>query len=127
VKDRRRSTWASEWLHAVGEWSGRAWLALVLSIATLVVVVCALLLDAASAWLTAFAAVVQAVTLVMVFVVQHTQDHDQKVTHRKLDALIAALPDAEADLLHLETASDARIDALDAAHRARGQKARSRR
>jgi low affinity Fe/Cu permease len=127
VKERRRSTWASKLLHAVDEWSARAWLALALSLATLAIVVCALVLGASAAWLTAFAAVVQAVTLAMVLVVQHTQDHDQKVTQRKLDAIIAALPDADMGLLHLETASDERIDAVDDAHRARGQEARGRR
>jgi low affinity Fe/Cu permease len=64
------------------------------------------------------------VTLALVFVVQHTQDHDTNVTQRKLDAILAALPDDNEDLLHLETASDEHIDAVAEAHRRAGRRSR---
>jgi low affinity Fe/Cu permease len=58
----------------------------------------------------------------MVFVVQHTQERDQKVSHRKLDELLRALQDTDPRALRLEEASDDEIDALAEKHtRARRQ------
>ncbi len=48
---------------------------------------------------------VSAVTLVMVFAIQHTQGREQAATQRKLDELIRALPGADEGLMMLEEAS----------------------
>ena len=47
-----------------------------------------------------------AITLVMLFVIQHTQSREQAATQRKLDELLRALPGAETGLMLLEEASD---------------------
>jgi low affinity Fe/Cu permease len=57
-------------------------------------------------WLTAFYTAAGAVTLVMVFVIQHTQRREQAATQLKLDELVRALPQADDHLVHIEAASD---------------------
>ena len=54
------------------------------------------------------------VTLIMVFVIQHTQTHQQKATQRKLDEILRALPAADDRLISAEHAPDAELDALTA-------------
>jgi low affinity Fe/Cu permease len=44
------------------------------------------------------------VTLVMVFVIQHTQGREQAATQRKLDELLRAIPGAAESLMMLEEA-----------------------
>ena len=57
-----------------------------------------------SHWVAAFEVSVSAVTLVMVFAIQHTQGREQAATQRKLDELIRALPGADESLMMLEEA-----------------------
>ena len=57
-----------------------------------------------SAWVTAFQVSVGAITLVVVFAIQHTQSREQAATQRKLDELIRALPGANESLMMLEEA-----------------------
>ena len=52
------------------------------------------------------------VTVVMVFVLQHTQARQQAVTQRKLDELLRAQPAADNRLIALEDASDDELGAL---------------
>ena len=61
---------------------------------------------------TIFSTCVAALTLAMVFVIQHTQARQQAATQLKLDEILQALPAADNALLALEHASD---DALHAA------------
>ena len=56
-----------------------------------------------------FQTMVAAVTLAMVFVIQHTQARQQVVTQRKLDEILRALPEADRSLITLETAPDDKI------------------
>lgn len=58
-----------------------------------------------SHFVAAFEVVASAVTLVMVFAIQHTQGREQAATQRKLDELIHALPGANESLMMLEEAS----------------------
>jgi low affinity Fe/Cu permease len=53
-----------------------------------------------------FQTVVAVVTLVMVFVIQHTQSRQQVATQLKLDELIRAIPNADNLLVHIEAAGD---------------------
>jgi len=76
----------------------------------------ALLLNGATLWLTSFEALAAAVTLVMVFALQHTQMRQQAAVQRKLDEILRVLPGADQRLLHLETAPQAELDALDERH-----------
>lgn len=123
----RHSTAVSRILHIVDEWSGRAWFALTISVATLAVIMAALAAGFSTSWLTAFAAVVQAVTLVMVFVVQHTQDRDQTITQRKLDELLRCQQGTDQRLNQLEEAGDDQIDAISRRHARQGGRAREAR
>lgn len=59
-----------------------------------------------SQWETGFAVGTSVVTLIMVFVIQHTQGREQAATQRKLDELLRALPEAESGLMMLEEASE---------------------
>ncbi len=57
-------------------------------------------------WIIAFESGTSAVTLAMVFVIQHTQSREQAATQRKLDELLRALPEARSGLIMLEEASE---------------------
>jgi low affinity Fe/Cu permease len=65
-----------------------------------------------------FQTVVGAVTLAMVFVIQHTQARQQSATQRKLDEILRALPEADNALLTLENASDGELRATGDSHEA---------
>ena len=55
-------------------------------------------------WYSGFGTAVSAITLLMVFAIQHTQAREQAATQRKLDELIRALPGASEKLMMLEEA-----------------------
>jgi low affinity Fe/Cu permease len=57
-------------------------------------------------WETIFQTVVAALTLAMVFVIQHSQARHQRATQRKLDEILLAIPGTDTALLTLEHASD---------------------
>jgi low affinity Fe/Cu permease len=67
-------------------------------------------------WETAFAAACAAVTTIMVFTIQHTQNREQAATQLKLDELIRALPGADDHLVHVESGADAELAELEARH-----------
>ena len=52
------------------------------------------------------------VTLLMVFVIQHSQKHDSSALHIKLDEVIRVLVKADNELLDLEKASQRDLDKL---------------
>ncbi len=64
-------------------------------------------------WENTFAMVASAITLVMVFVIQHTQSRQQVATQLKLDELIRSAPRADDLLIHVESAGDDELIALD--------------
>lgn len=64
-----------------------------------------------------FQSVVAALTLAMVFVIQHTQSRQQIATQRKLDEILRALPTADNAVISLEHASDRELHATGVAHR----------
>jgi low affinity Fe/Cu permease len=66
----------------------------------------------ASRWLTAFQALAAAVTLVMVFALQHTQAREQAAIQRKLDELLRVQPGADLRLIHVESAHPGELEAL---------------
>jgi low affinity Fe/Cu permease len=65
---------------------------------------------------TIFQTLVAALTLAIVFVIQHTQSRDQIVVQRKLDELLAALPQADSALIAMEDASDTDLKAIHRQH-----------
>ena len=52
------------------------------------------------------------VTLVMVFVIQHTQERQRSATQRKLDELIRSSASADDALIAVEEAGDEHLQAL---------------
>jgi len=100
-------------LHVVGDITSRS------SVATAVaagVVVFLLVLARAGfpeSWQFGFSTVAAAITLVMVFVIQHTQYRQQLATQLKLDELIRATPRADDLLVHVEAADEAELVALE--------------
>ncbi|SDJ09909.1 Low affinity iron permease [Frankineae bacterium MT45] len=66
---------------------------------------------------TIFQTLVAALTLAMVFVIQHTQERDRSVTNRKLDEILSALPHADNALIAFEEASDQELATARHSHR----------
>lgn len=66
---------------------------------------------------TIFQTLVAALTLAMVFVIQHTQSREQVATQRKLDEILRSLPQADNALIALEDASDAQLRRAREQHR----------
>jgi len=97
---------SSRWLYRIDHYSSLPWAALVV----LIILVCSILvgvtLGFSPGWTTAFETGTSSVTLVMLFVIQHTQSREQAATQRKLDELLRATPGAESGLMLLEEASD---------------------
>jgi len=96
----------SRWLYRIDHYSSQP----VVAIAVIALLVASLALGLAlgfpARWITAFETGAGGVTLVMVFVIQHTQSREQAATQRKLDELLRALPEAQSDLIMLEEASE---------------------
>jgi low affinity Fe/Cu permease len=67
-------------------------------------------------WETIFQSVVAAVTLAMVFIIQHSQVRHQRASQRKLDEILLALPGTDNALLTLEHASDDELHAAGHQH-----------
>ena len=121
----KHSSLVSRILHWVDTITARAWLAASLSLLTLVALLVMLVLERPTAEVTAFAAVIQAVTLAMVFVVQHTQQRDQQIMNRKLDELLVPNRRTDDSVIYLESATDDEIDEIAQRHRSRGQRERA--
>lgn len=115
--ERGQHSWSSKQLHLLNELSASTTATTIAAVVTLGSLVAALLAPSAGKVLTAFEALASGVTLVMIFVVQHTQMRHQSALHRKLDELLRALPGADLRLLHVESAPQAELDALDERHR----------
>jgi low affinity Fe/Cu permease len=93
-------------LHWIGEFTSRSGTTLAV---VLVLVIFGIVLGVnrfPQTWQTSFATIVSAITLVMLFVIQHTQSRHQKVLQLKLDELIRASPEADDLAVHLEDAPD---------------------
>lgn len=64
-------------------------------------------------WEVLFSTVVAAVTLVMVFVLHHTQRREQAATQLKLDELIRALPQADDRFVRVQASGDDEVAELE--------------
>jgi low affinity Fe/Cu permease len=67
-------------------------------------------------WQLAFSTVASAITLVMVFVLHHTQRREQAATQLKLDELIRALPQADDRFVRLHVEPDEELLELEEEH-----------
>jgi low affinity Fe/Cu permease len=100
----------SRLLHAIDDWTSKAWIAGVLSITSVLALVTAFITGLSSPAVTVVTAVIQVITLVLIFAVQHTQARDQKATHRKLDELLTTIPATDRRFIRLEQATDDEIN-----------------
>ena len=96
----------SRLLWVLDSWTGHPLTALAVLAAGLAWVLLSVAYGFPNLWERAFQTLVAAVTVVMVFVIQHTQARHQAATQRKLDEILRVLPDANNALLALEHASD---------------------
>jgi low affinity Fe/Cu permease len=78
--------------------------AIIIVVAIVCLVVVGASLGFPSRWVAAFEVSASAITLAMVFAIQHTQGREQTATQRKLDELLRALPGAADALMMLEEA-----------------------
>jgi low affinity Fe/Cu permease len=114
--DRERSP-GSRLLTGVDRWASRPLIVLIVIAADIAWVLLSLALEFPGLGERIFQTLVAAVTLAMVFVIQHTQAREQAATQRKLDEILQALPEADNALLMLEHASDDEMRAARDSHR----------
>jgi low affinity Fe/Cu permease len=107
----------SRFLHAVDRIASRPRLAIVLIVADVVWVLFSLAAGFPTRLEVGFQTLVAAITLAMVFVIQHTQARQEAVTQRKLDEILRALPAADNSLITLEEAPDSELRAVTEVHR----------
>ncbi len=93
-------------LYRIDHYSSLPGTAIVAALAMLSGIVVGVFLGFSTGWESGFSIGVAVITLMMVFVIQHTQGREQIATQRKLDELLRALPEAESGLMMLEEASE---------------------
>jgi low affinity Fe/Cu permease len=96
-------------LHFVGDLTARAGAAVLVTVVVVVYTVILVAKGFPGRWQMGFSTAAEAVTLIMLFVIQHTQNRQQLVTQLKLDELIRSSPSADDLLVHLEVAEDAEL------------------
>jgi low affinity Fe/Cu permease len=101
----------------IDRWTSRPLPALIVAAAAAAWIIVSVIIGFPGRWERVFQTVVAAVTLAMVFVIQHTQARQQAATQRKLDEILQALPGADNALLALEHASDDELRATSDLHR----------
>ena len=104
-------------LHTVDRWAARPTLALAAVTAVVVWVLISVVVGFPARLETVFMTLAAATTLIMVFVIQHTQARAQAATQRKLDEILRASPGADNSLITLEEAPDNELKAATAASR----------
>ncbi len=114
--DRERSP-SRRLLSGVDRWASRPLVALAVIVADLAWVLLSFAVGFPGLGERVFQTLVAAVTLAMVFVIQHTQAREQAATQRKLDEILQALPGADNSLLMLEHASGDELRAAHESHR----------
>jgi low affinity Fe/Cu permease len=107
----------SRWLSRVDRYASRPLASVLVIGAAAVWIAVSVAMGFPARWEIIFQTLVAALTLVMVFVIQHTQARHQRATQRKLDEILLAMPGANNSLLTLEHASDEEL--RDAGHQHR--------
>ncbi len=107
----------SRWLYRIDHYSSQPTCAIVVIALLVCSIITGVVLRFPAHWVTAFETGASGVTLVMVFVIQHTQAREQAATQRKLDELLRALPEAQSDLMMLEEDSEETMKRVEADQR----------
>ena len=103
---------SSHMLHRLGDWSSKAEAGVSVACVLVGWAVVGIFAGFPSWWQVTLYSTTSAVTVVMVFAIQHTQRREQLVTQRKLDELVRAQPGADDRFVAAETATDAELDRL---------------
>jgi low affinity Fe/Cu permease len=93
-------------LRSLGEVTSRASTAVAVASVLLIFIIVLAARGFPSRWMTIFSAIAEVITLVMLFVIQHTQSRHQLVLQLKLDELIRSSPQADDRAVKLEVATD---------------------
>jgi low affinity Fe/Cu permease len=104
--------WSSGLLHHVGDITSLALVGLTVAVLMVLWLLVGFLVDFPAWWDNVLYTATSSITLVMVFVIQHTQARQQAATQRKLDELLRALPAADNRLIAVETAPDRELEEL---------------
>ncbi len=107
---------SSRLLHKIGQLSQGAAASVTAALVCVAFLLGALVAPRATPWLTAFEALAAAVTLVMVFALQHTQARQQAALQRKLDEILLVMPGADTRLVHVESAPEDELAVLARQH-----------
>ena len=91
-------------LYRVEHYSSLPGVALSIVVGLIVLVAVGAALGFPTGWVAGFEVGASAITLMMVFAIQHTQGREQAATQRKLDEILKALPGAADHLIMLEEA-----------------------
>ena len=110
-------TVGSRWLYRVDHYSSLPVVATAVAALLVAALIVGIVLGFPDGWIIAFESGTSAVTLAMVFVIQHTQSREQAATQRKLDELLRALPEAQTGLIMLEEASEERMKEVEEGQR----------
>jgi low affinity Fe/Cu permease len=116
--------WTSRVLHRVGEVTARSSAGVLAATLVILWVVVGIVYEFPTWWATALYSGTASVTLVMVFVIQHTHERQISAMQRKLDELIRSSAGADDGLMAVEEASDDHLQALTDRHVAAGQQMR---
>jgi low affinity Fe/Cu permease len=98
--------WISRILHWIGDMTARSGVAAIVAIVVLVFAVVLIIEGFPGHWEEGFSTVATSITLVMLFIIQHTQSRQQVATQLKLDELIRTSPEADPLLVKIEKAKD---------------------
>jgi low affinity Fe/Cu permease len=96
--------WSSRLLYRAEHYSSLPGVAIAIIVGLVGVVAAGAALHFPTRWVDSFEVSASAITLAMVFAIQHTQGREQAATQRKLDELLRALPGAAESLMMLEEA-----------------------
>ena len=110
--DGGRHPWPSRAVHRLGELSSSSGATAVAAAVSLGFLVASLVSTHTADVLVVFEAIAAAVTLVMVFALQHTTSRQQVAVQRKLDEILNALPGADSRLLRAEAATPDELERL---------------
>ena len=109
-------TRGSRLLHRLGQFAESTMASTAAAVVSAAFLMLAVWAPRATPWLTAFQSLAAAVTLVMVFALQHTQSRHQAALQRKLDEILRVLPGADPRLVRVEEATDDELTQLGQDH-----------
>jgi low affinity Fe/Cu permease len=95
---------ASRVLYRIEHYSSMAGVAVTIALFLVALIVAGAILGFRTGWVVGFEVTTSSITLLMVFVIQHTQGREQAATQRKLDEMLRAIPGAAESLMMLEEA-----------------------